>query len=88
MLEQTLPSPSNRSQKITLTTWWLIQKHISFRKLSRVNKDETSSEGIGGEVLVPQGLMASSHSAQEGRDFMLYFQGLKYCLIISVIQIL
>lgn len=86
MLEKTLPSPPNTSQKIILTTWRLIQKHIIFRKLSRVNKDETCSEGIGDEVLAPQGLMASSHSAQEGQDFVPYFQGLKYCLIISVIQ--
>lgn len=79
-------SPPYRSQKIILTTWWPIQKHIFFRKLSRINKDETFSEGIGDEVLAPQGLMASLRSAQEGQDAMLYFQGMKYCLIVSVIQ--
>lgn len=67
-------SPPSRSEKIILTTWL---RNKIFRKLSRVSKDEAFSEGIEDDILVPQGLMESLHSALEGQDFMLYFQGVK-----------
>ena len=87
MLEQTVaPLLQIGVKRWFLATWWLIQKHIFLRKLSRVNKVKTFSEGTGGKVLAPQRLLASLSSAQEGQDLMFYFQCVKYCLIISMIQ--